>query len=100
MSTTDGVRGDLYLNPPAPSTTEASASGVTTPELVEDEKDRRQSSERSINEKVTAVTNDAVDEPKEVYASGRALVPILLALVFSIFLVAIDMSKCIRRKLM
>jgi hypothetical protein len=97
MSTMDGVT-DSYLNTPAPSTKEAFASGVTTPDLVAEEKERRQSFKRSLDEKGTAVISDAVDAPQEVYASGRALVPILLALVFSIFLVAIDMSKCINTK--
>lgn len=92
MSTTDGVR-DAYLNPPAPSATEPSASGVTTPDLVAEEKERRQSSAQSINEKDTAVISDAADAPTEVYATGRALIPVLVALIFSVFLVAIDMSK-------
>jgi len=83
MSTIDGAR-DSYLNPPASSTTEPSASGVTTPDLVAEEKERRQSSEQSINEKDRAVVTDADDTPAEVYPTGRGLVPILIALIFSV----------------
>jgi MFS family permease len=65
-----------------PSTQEKSASGVTTPDLVASEKERRQSYPEQAIE----------DAPIEVYASGKALMPIVLALVCSVFLVALDMT--------
>jgi hypothetical protein len=91
MSITDGVR-EFYLNPPALSTTEPSASGITTPDLIAEEKERRQCLEQSLNEKDIAVITDTTDAPKETYATGRGLVPIMFALVCSVFLVAIDMT--------
>jgi MFS family permease len=73
-----------------PGTEKQSASGVTTPDLVGDEKEQ-QSYEQSIQEQEN--TNaDATPAVKEEYPTGKRLVPILLALVCSVFLVSLDMT--------
>jgi hypothetical protein len=86
MSTTDPVK-ESYLNPPA--ATEPSTSGVTTPDLIADEKEQHLSAKHGIDEEHIAAPSDA---PAEVYATGRKLIPIIAALVFAVFLVAIDMT--------
>ncbi|KAH7069958.1 major facilitator superfamily domain-containing protein [Paraphoma chrysanthemicola] len=72
-----------------PSTNEQYASGVTTPDLIADEKKQQKSYEPSVNEQDPDVTRDAVVEE---YPTGKRLVPILLALICSVFLVALDMT--------
>lgn len=70
-----------------------SASGVTTPDLIADEKDRQQlhSYEASVEAGPRTSTSDP-DAPVEVYATGKRLVPVVAALVASVFLVALDMT--------
>ncbi|KAF2831015.1 MFS general substrate transporter [Ophiobolus disseminans] len=68
---------------------EKSASGVTTPDLEAEEKERQLDSEPSIDGQEVAVQHDAT---AEIYPTGKALVPILFALVCAVFLVAIDMT--------
>jgi len=88
MSETDKVK-ESYLNLPPPSTNEPSASGVTTPDLVAEEKEQHQSSEQSISGQDIAAPSDTLIE---VYPTGKTLVPILFALIFAVFLVALDMT--------
>jgi MFS family permease len=70
-------------------TQEKSVSGVTTPDLVAEEKEQQQSYEQSVEDHDTTTSGDA---PVEVYPTGRRLAPIILALVCSVFLVALDMT--------
>jgi hypothetical protein len=72
-----------------PGAHEKSASGVTTPDLIADEKERRQSYEQSIEGHGVTATDEA---PLEVFASGKTLIPVVAALVCSVFLVALDMT--------
>ena len=60
-----------------------SPSGVTTPEKL-------RSYAQSIEEQPPVITPD--DAPAEEYPTGRRLIPVLLALVCAVFLVAIDMT--------
>lgn len=64
-------------------------SGATTPDLIADEKEQQKSYEPS-----TVGVNDATpdDGPVEEYATGKRLVPVVVALVCSVFLVALDMT--------
>jgi MFS family permease len=70
----------------SPGTQEKSASGVTTPDLITDEKE----GQRSYQPSLTGQTPD--DAPLEVFASGMTLIPIIIALVCSVLLVALDMT--------
>ncbi|EAT88377.2 hypothetical protein SNOG_04617 [Parastagonospora nodorum SN15] len=70
----------------SPGTQEKSTSGVTTPDLITDEKEGR----RSYQPSLTSQTPD--DAPLEVFASGMTLIPIIIALVCSVLLVALDMT--------
>jgi hypothetical protein len=72
-----------------PSMHEKSASGVTTPDLIADEKERRQSYELSLEGNGATAIDEA---PIEVFASGKTLIPVVAALVCSVFLVALDMT--------
>lgn len=72
-----------------PGTHEKSASGVTTPDLIADEKERRGSYEHSLQGYEPATTDGA---PLEVFATGKTLIPVVVALVCSVFLVALDMT--------
>jgi hypothetical protein len=72
-----------------PSANEQFPSGVTTPDLVADEKEQQKSYEQSIAEPEADVTRDALVEQ---YPTGKRLVPIVLALICSVFLVALDMT--------
>ncbi|KAF2025072.1 MFS general substrate transporter [Setomelanomma holmii] len=72
-----------------PSTNEQFASGVTTPDLVAEEKEQDKSCEQSVAEQDDSVTREALVEE---YPTGKRLVPILLALICSVFLVALDMT--------
>jgi MFS family permease len=71
-------------------TRERSSSGVTTPDLIADEKEKQQSYEPSVveDQEIAAPT----DAPVEVYATGKLLIPVVTALVCSVFLVALDMT--------
>lgn len=70
----------------SPGTQGQSASGVTTPDLIADEKEGQRSYQPSLTGQAPH------DEPTEVFASGKTLIPIILALVCSVFLVALDMT--------
>ncbi|KAF2800322.1 MFS general substrate transporter [Melanomma pulvis-pyrius CBS 109.77] len=72
-----------------PGTNTQSPSGVTTPDLMAEEKDEQQSYEQSVEEQEATTPDDA---PAEEYPTGKRLVPILLALVAAVFLVALDMT--------
>lgn len=79
---------ESYLK--APSTAEPSVSGVTTPDLIAEEKEQQtQSSRQSISDEEKATLDDA---PVEEYPTGTALIPIIFALVCAIFLVAVDVT--------
>lgn len=69
-------------------TNEQSLSGATTPDLVLEEKEQ-QSYEQSVEVREPATPDN---EPAAEYPTGSRLVPILLALGFSVFLVALDMT--------
>jgi MFS transporter, DHA2 family, glioxin efflux transporter len=74
---------------PPPITTTQSASGVTTPDLIEDEKEQQKSYQSSDIEGSPSV---ASHHEAEEYPKGMGLVPILLALICAVFLVALDMT--------
>jgi MFS family permease len=83
------------MEPEKPGTNQQSASGVTTPDLMAEEKEQHQS-EKSVEEQ-EAITpeNEAASSdnaPAEEYPKGSRLVPIVLALVCSVFLVALDLT--------
>lgn len=84
MSDRENMKGS-NLSPPPSSTNEPSTSGVTTPDLIAEEKEQHPSSEQSI---------DGLEVPTsaEVYPTGKALIPILAALIFAVFLVAVDLT--------
>jgi hypothetical protein len=69
--------------------TRQSASGVTTPDLLAEEKEQQQRYPHSIEEQEHA-SLDAVSGAG--YATGTRLIPVVLALVCSVFLVALDMT--------
>ena len=70
--------------------TNQSASGFTTPDLLAQEKEQGQSYEPSIEGGSKKDSPD--DVPAAEYATGRRLIPVILALVCSVFLVALDMT--------
>ena len=72
-----------------PGANEQSASGVTTPDLMAEGKEQQQSYEQSVEEQEAATPDNA---PAEEYPTGKRLVPIILALVCAVFLVALDMT--------
>jgi fucose permease len=72
-----------------PGTHEQSASGVTTPDLVADEKEQQKVYQQSV-EGQDAVPSDELRV--EEYPTGRRLIPVVVALVCSVFLVALDMT--------
>jgi hypothetical protein len=72
-----------------PGTNKEFASGVTTPDLIADEKEHEKSYEHSVQEQERA-TSDA--SPVEEYPTGKKLVPVLLALICAVFLIALDMT--------
>ena len=77
-------------NPSSTSgTNEQSASGVTTPELMADERAQQQSYEQSVKEREAAPPDNA---PADEYPTGKGLVPIIFALICAIFLIALDMT--------
>jgi MFS family permease len=67
---------------------EKSASGVNTPDLVADEKEQQRAHVPNTGS-VAATLNDA---SVAIYVTGRRLVPIVLALICTIFLVSLDMT--------
>jgi hypothetical protein len=73
--------------PPGPD--QRFASGVTTPDLVVDEKERQQIYAASTAGEATGVSDNAY---AAVYATGKRLVLIFSALVCTIFLVSLDMT--------
>ncbi|KAL5121289.1 hypothetical protein ACEQ8H_000757 [Pleosporales sp. CAS-2024a] len=81
-SATDPEKQSTLPLPRAPGTQEKSTSGVTTPNLIAEEKEGRT---------MTAGSHDG-GGAMEVYASGKTLMPVVLALVCSVFLVALDMT--------
>jgi hypothetical protein len=72
-----------------PSDANQSASGVTTPDLLAQEKEQQQSYAVSI-EGSKKDSSDGV--PAAEYATGTRLIPVILALVCAVFLVALDMT--------
>lgn len=68
---------------------ERPVSGATTPDLIADEKEKQASYEPS-TVGVDEATQD--DGPVEEYATGKRLIPVVVALVCSVFLVALDMT--------
>jgi predicted MFS family arabinose efflux permease len=66
-----------------------SASGITTPDLLVEEKEQQQVYRQRIEGEDAAISDDA---PVEIYPTGRRLAPVVLALVCSVFLVALDMT--------
>ncbi|KAH7408372.1 major facilitator superfamily domain-containing protein [Phaeosphaeria sp. MPI-PUGE-AT-0046c] len=64
-------------------------SGATTPDLIADEKENQKSYEPSTVGVDEATQDDATIEE---FATGKRLVPVVVALVFSVFLIAIDMT--------
>jgi fucose permease len=68
---------------------EQSASGVTTPDLVAEEKKQQGDYNQSV-EGQDAVTSDEL--LVEEYPTGRRLIPVVVALVCSVFLVSLDMT--------
>lgn len=71
------------------SADEHSTHRATTPDPIAEEKKQQQSYEQSVEEHEAATPDNA---PIEEYPTGRRLVPVLLALVFSVFLVSLDMT--------
>jgi hypothetical protein len=65
------------------------ASGVTTPDLVANEKNLDIG--RQSNEDVQVEKTEASPVSTEEYPKGSHLVPILAAVIFAVFLVALDM---------
>ena len=73
-----------------PDTTMQSASGVTTPDLVAEEK-AQQHHEQGFGDQPTLLQFDmSVD--KEEYPTGMLLVPILVSTLCAVFLVSLDMT--------
>jgi fucose permease len=68
---------------------EQSASGLTTPDLVAEEKKQQGDYNQSVQGQ-DAVTSD--DVLVEEYPTGRRLIPVVVALVCSVFLVSLDMT--------
>jgi MFS family permease len=70
---------------------EKSVSGITTPDLVADEKEQQRinAARAGSDAAATATSNDA---SVAVYATGKRLIPIVLALTCTIFLVSLDMT--------
>jgi hypothetical protein len=73
-----------------PGTTMQSASGVTTPDLVGDEK-VQQDHEKGFRDEPTLPQDDS-PVIKEDYPTGILLVPILVSTLCSVFLVSLDMT--------
>lgn len=74
-----------------PGTNKEYASGVTTPDLIDDEKEHGKSYDQSLQEQEQKpATPD--DAPVEEYPTGKQLIPVLLALICSVFLIALDMT--------
>jgi MFS family permease len=69
---------------------EKSSSGTTSPDLIAEEKEQQQSYQPSVVNDQETPTSD--DTPVEEYATGKRLIPIIVALVCSVFLVALDMT--------
>jgi EmrB/QacA subfamily drug resistance transporter len=65
------------------------ASGITTPDLVAEEKEQHKEHEQSFEERRAPASDDALEEE---YPTGRRLVPVIVALVCTVFLVALDMT--------
>lgn len=72
-----------------PDANKQPASGVTTPDLMVEEKEQQQSCEQSIEEQEKVTPDNA---PTEEYPTGKGLVPILFALVCAVFLIALDVT--------
>jgi hypothetical protein len=75
----------------APDTTAQSTSGVTTPDMLVAEKERRQNYQGIEDDGKSAQAEDSNDA-KEEYPSGLMLVPILIAILCAVFLTALDMT--------
>ena len=71
-------------NNPLPDIDKKSASGVTTPDLVADEKNQQDELEKV--ETLPGFTEE--------YPTGRALIPIVASILIAVFLVALDMVSC------
>jgi hypothetical protein len=84
MALKDSSRDDL------PGTASKSESGVTTPDLVAEEKDLQ---DHNDGEKVSEQIETPLDDSEE-YPTGGSLVFIIISLVLSVFLVALDMVRC------
>jgi MFS family permease len=69
---------------------EKSASGITTPDLVADEKEQRVNPASAGSDAAAIATSN--DASVVVYATGKRLIPIALALICTIFLVSLDMT--------
>jgi hypothetical protein len=77
-----------------PGTMTQSASGVTTPDLVANEK-AQQHIEADSAEPISP--EDDAPNVKEEYPTGMLLVPILVSTLFSVFLVSLDMTSSVLR---
>jgi hypothetical protein len=75
----------------APDTTAQSASGVTTPDILAEEKEQQQDYQGIEDDGKSAQAEDPNDV-KEEYPSGLMLVPILIAILCAVFLTALDMT--------
>jgi hypothetical protein len=73
-----------------PDTTMQSASGVTTPDLVAEEK-AQQHHEQDFGDQPTLPQDDS-PVVKEDYPTGMQLVPILVSTLCAVFLVSLDMT--------
>jgi hypothetical protein len=75
----------------APGMATQSASGVTTPDILAEEKEQQQY-KQGMEEGVRSAQDDATDKVEEEYPSGMRLVPILIAILCAVFLTALDMT--------
>lgn len=66
-----------------------SASGVTAPDLMADEREQQQSHDQSVREQETATPDNVLADE---YPTGKRLVPIIFALICAVFLIALDMT--------
>ncbi|KAL1798642.1 hypothetical protein ACET3X_002679 [Alternaria dauci] len=74
-----------------PGTATQSASGVTTPDILAEEKEQQQH-KQGMEEEVRSAQDDATNKVQEEYPSGMRLVPILIAVLCAVFLTALDQT--------